>query len=156
VRTDRQTFATCDDELRAHLWPGERILAVGRCSDITEFGGPEEAGSPHTYVMVTDRRLRWVPFFLLAYQASLDLDTVTSYSERMRAHRYVVAIEHAPLPRLRRWHAMSEPRDLRDAWRASGRLRDGTGPFTSTELAFSRPDTVAARALRELLSTRLP
>jgi hypothetical protein len=44
-----------------HLVVGEEVLATGRCADITTTGDLDSAGAGWTYLMVTDRRLFWVP-----------------------------------------------------------------------------------------------
>jgi hypothetical protein len=54
----KRSWAVCDAQVRSHLQSDERVLAVGRCADITEYGGLEAGGTARTYVMVTDRRLR--------------------------------------------------------------------------------------------------
>lgn len=56
----RDRLSACDTQVRAHLDPDERVLAIGKCEDVTEWGGPERGGGGWTYLMVTDRRLRWV------------------------------------------------------------------------------------------------
>lgn len=151
----RDEFAACDAEVRRRLPPDERVLAIGRCEDITEIGGPERGGMTQAYVMITSRKLRWVPGRKLAYEASLDLDAITAYTERRLAHRYAISLEHPPLERRRIVPDLTLPPELRAQLRAEGRLREGTGPFSYTELAFSRRDTVAARALREAVISRV-
>ena len=143
----RQRLSICDATVRAHLDPGEDVLAVGRCEDITERGSIEAGGAAWTYAMVTDRRLRWVPRGDLRFEASLDLDDVTSASERSLAHRYSIAMEHAPLARA---HARPAHRFLVFGW------GNAVGPatFVHTALAFSRRDTEAAEALRAQLRHR--
>ncbi len=56
-----QRLTLCDTAVRKHLEPGERVLAVGRCEDITEVHGPERGGTASAYVMITTQRLRRVP-----------------------------------------------------------------------------------------------
>lgn len=148
-----ERFAACDAEVRRHLSADERVLAIGRCEDITEWGGPERGGITQGYVMVTTRKLRWVPGCSLAHEASLELDIVTGYTERSVAHHYAISMQHPPLERLRIMPGLELPPELRDRLRAEGRLREGTGPFTYTELAFSRRDTVAARVLRAAIGS---
>ena len=129
------------------------MLAIGRCADITEIGGLEAGGTARSYVMITDRRLRWIPFYDLEYESMLDLDSVKDFTERTAAHRYAISLQHAPLRR-RRIAPELEP-EFRAVLRAKGLLHEGTGPFTRTELAFSHRDTAAARTLRESLASRL-
>ncbi len=149
-----ERFAACNAAVRRHLSSDERVIAVGRCEDITELGGPERGGITGGYVMITSRKLRWVPHCDLAYEASLELDAITGATERSVAHHYAISLQHPPLERRRispgRWF----PPELRDELRARGQLREGTGPFAYTELAFSRRDTAAARALRDAISSR--
>jgi hypothetical protein len=139
---------------RLDLITDERILAVGRCADITEIGGIEQAGAASTYLMVTTTKLRWIPYSFLEFEASLDLDAVTAFSERTLAHRYALQVEHPPLARKRPPHEF--PPELATQMRSEGRLRgDGVNPLSGTELAFSRRNTRADRALRKSLVTRL-
>jgi hypothetical protein len=152
----REEFAACDAEVRRHLMLDERVLAVGRCEDITELGGPEEGGISRSYVMITDRRLRWVRGCNLAFEASLDLDAITGFTERSLAHHYAISIQHPPLERRHLAPELSFPPEVRDRLLVEGRLRARRGPFMYTELAFSRRDTVAARTLRDAISPRLP
>lgn len=149
-----QTFATCDAALRRGLDADEQVIAVGRSQDITELGGVEDGGKTRTYLMVTDRRVRWVPYCDLEHEASLDLDVITGSSERSLAHRWSITLMHPSVEYPRLWPGRRLPVDLARQLRARGRLRDEPGPFTYTEFAFSRRDTVAARALRHALSSR--
>ena len=105
--------------------------------------------------MITDRKLRWVPFYMLELEASLDLEDVTAFSERMLAHRYAIALQHAPLDRRRIPPDLEFPPELAARLKAEGRLREGSGPFSYTELAFSRRGTAAAKTLRDTLVSRL-
>jgi hypothetical protein len=52
---------TCEAELRRRLEPDERVVAIGRAEEITLRGTIEAGGAAWTFVMVTDRQLRWVP-----------------------------------------------------------------------------------------------
>lgn len=54
---EREQLAACDAQVRNHLEPGEHVLAVGRCEDVTEEG---RMGPLRTFVMVTDRAVRWI------------------------------------------------------------------------------------------------
>jgi hypothetical protein len=144
----RDLLDTCDSVVRSHLDPDEEVLAVGRCEDITERGTVDQGGAAWTYVMVTDRRLRWVPRARLEFEASLDLDAVTGVSERSVRHRYAIALEHAPLTRR---HTVPAHRFLRFAW---GSAVVHT-PLARTVMAFRRRGTRAAEALREQVSRRV-
>ncbi len=151
-----QRLTLCDTEVRKHLEPGERVLAVGRCEDITEVHGPERGGTASAYVMITTQRLRWVPHSHLDYEASLDLDEVTAFTERTLAHRYTISLRHPPVERRRMVPDERFPLEWRVHLRAKGHLRgDGRSPLSRTELAFSRRDTQAARALRGAFTARL-
>ena len=147
MATLKELLESSDAVVRTHLEPGEHVLAVGRCEDVSERGGPEQGGSTYTYVMVTDRRLRWVPRSDLRFEASLDLDDVTTASERDVAHRYAIALVHRPVVRL---HGVPARRFLTFHW-GNAHSRE---PLTRTELAFSRRDTDAASALRRQLLSR--
>jgi len=97
--------------------------------------------------MVTDKKLRWVPGWHVSYEASLELDSVTTVSERLDGHRYSIALEHPPITRL---HHVPAHRFLMFEWgNASGSVA-----LSRTVLAFSRRDTQAAEALRGQLLRR--
>jgi hypothetical protein len=139
----REQLAACDAQIRCHLDPGEEVLAVGRSADVTELDGMYG----WTFVMVTDRALRWITHLDLTLEASLALDGVTGVTERMTAHRYAIDLEHRPLRRL---HHVPAHRLLRFEWGNDFAI----GVFTRTSIAFSRRDTAAALALRERLAAR--
>jgi hypothetical protein len=141
VTTLRELLDACDAAVRMHLDPDEQALAVGRCEDMNERGSLDQGGAAWTYVMVTNRRLRWVPHANLQFEASLDFDDVTSVSERYLGHRYAIALEHTPLTRP---HWAPVHRFLVFQW---GNEVVNT-PLTRSEFAFSRRDTQAALALR--------
>jgi hypothetical protein len=147
VTSFRDRLDACDAAARAQLDPEEVVLAVGRCSDISLRGSIENGGAAWTYVMITDRRLRWMTHADPRFEASLDLDDVTAVSERSRGHRYAIELEHRPL--MRSHHAPAH-RVLRFAWGNAV----ATSPFIRTELGFSRRDTEAAQALRDQLDRR--
>ena len=135
----------CASDLRASLERDERMIAVGRCEDVTETGSIDAGGAGWTFVMVTDRRLRWVPRSLPRVEANVDLDGVTSALDMTSAHRYSITLRHAKVRALR-------------IVRAAPLLRLSRGDTETvresetTTLAFSRRDTKAARALREQLA----
>jgi hypothetical protein len=147
MATLRHLLDTCDVVVRTHLEPGERVLAVGRCEDVTERGDIDQAGGAWTYVMVTNRMLRWAPHAELRFETSLELDTVRRVREESMAHRYGIALEHQPIVRR---HHVPKHRFLIFEW---GNAVAST-PFPVTKLAFSRRDTEAARALRDQLAVR--
>lgn len=147
MTTFKERLASCDALVRAHLKPDEHVLAIGRCADVTKRGGPEQGGATDSYVMVTDRCLRWIPRVTFQYEASLGLDDVTRASEHHLAHHYSIALMHLPLVRL---HVVPAHRFLMFQWgNASSRQ-----PLTQTELAFSHRDAAAASALRSQLVSR--
>ena len=98
--------------------------------------------------MVTNRRLRWVPYATLEFEASLALDGVTGVLEALHGHRYAIALDHTPLTRP---HTVPAHRLLGFQWGNAV----VTTPLTRTKLAFSRRDTKAALALREQISLRM-
>jgi hypothetical protein len=149
VTTLRDLLKACDVTVRSHLDPHEQVLAVGRCEDITVRGNTEGGGAAWTYIMVTDRRLRWVARAKLRFEASLDLDSVTTVSERLNGHRYAIALEH---PAVMRLHWVPAHRFLLFQWGNA----EATIALSRTELAFSRRDTDAAVALRGQLARRCP
>ena len=142
-----RVFAENDAEARRLLQPGEEVLAIGRCTDITFLGGPEKGGSEGHYLMVTNRRLFWPGRLNPGFQV-LELERVTGFTERYSAHRYAVALQHpsverGPVPE----EVLSEfPPDF-----FVGRARDPRVTSTVTELAFSKSDTKAAIALRDVI-----
>ena len=143
----RDLLMVCDESIRSRLEPDEEVLATGRCEDITEHGSISSGGATWTYVMVTSRRLRWVPRSKLRFEAAIHLDDVTAVAERTKAHRYAITVRHAPLRRL---HWVPAHRFLIFRWGNAERVEE----FRRTRLAFSQPDTVAAQALRDELRHR--
>lgn len=119
--------------------PMNRFVATGRAEDITQGGGPERGGAAWTYVMVTDRRLRWVPHADLRFKASLDLDDVTAATEQVKTHRYAITLDHRDITRLLRVPAH---RLLWFEWRNAV----SSVSVARTRLAFSRRDTAVASA----------
>ena len=139
---------SCDAVVRNHLESDEHVLAIGRCEDITQRGGSiDRGGAAWTYIMVTDRKLRWVPHANLRFEASLELDAVSAVSERLVKHRYGIAMTHAPLSRP---HWVPKHRILIFEWGNA----IVTTPLGRTKLAFSRRDTEAALALQNQLAVR--
>jgi hypothetical protein len=154
VAASRRRFLECDAGVRRHLEANEGVIAVGRCADITEIGGPEQGGAASTYIMVTDRKIRWVPGTDLKFETSLDFDDITESRERSVVHRWAILLTHPSVEHPRFWPGRGMPADLADRLRDHGRLRDDPGPLTLTEFAFSRWDTASARALRSGLRSR--
>lgn len=143
----RERLESCEADLRAHLEPDEHVVAVGRCEDVTDRGGVDRGGAGWTFVMVTDRHLRWVPGVSLRFETAVDLDDVTKALEQISAHRYAMTIHHAPVRALR---GVPAHRFMTFRW------GNATAVLTlsRTMLAFSRRDTDAARALRKQLARR--
>lgn len=137
----------CEEHLRARLEPNERVTAVGRAEDVTLRGGIDSGGATWTFVMVTDRYLRWVPHCRLRYATALALDDVTGALERSSAHRWAIRLRHGTVRALRE---VPKHRFLTYQW---GNI-DAVRPLCLTTFAFSRRDTKAARALREQLALR--
>jgi hypothetical protein len=139
----RRRLESCDADLRARLEPDEHVVAVGRCEDVTDPGSVDG----WTFVMVTDRHLRWVPGVSLRFETAVALDDVTKAYEQISAHRYAMTLHHAPVRALRRVPAH---RFMTFRW------GNATAVLTlsRTRLAFSRRDTEAARALRDQLARR--
>ena len=137
----------CEADLRASLERDERMIAVGRCEDVTETGSIDAGGAGWTFVMVTDRRLRWVLDSLPRFEANVNHDGVSSALDTTSAHRYAITLHHVPVRALRQVPAH---RLLTFRW------GNATAVLTlsRTMLAFSRRDTEAARALREQLALR--
>jgi len=137
----------CEEHLRARLEPDERVTAVGRAEDVTLRGGIDSGGATWTFVMVTDRHLRWVPHCRLRYATAVALDDVTGALERSSAHRWAIRLRHGTVRALRE---VPKHRFLTYQW---GNI-DAVRPLRFTTFAFSRRDTKAARALREQLARR--
>jgi hypothetical protein len=131
----------------APVEPDETVCAVGRCEDVTDRGGVERGGAGWTFVMVTDRCLRWVPGVSMRFETAVDLDDVTDALEQTSAHRYAMTLHHAPIRALR---AVPAHRFMTFQWGNATAVRT----MSRTRLAFSRRDTDAARALREQLARR--
>jgi hypothetical protein len=142
----KERLESCEADLRARLEPDEHVVAVGRCKDVTDRGSVE-GGAGWTFVMVTDRRLRWVPGVSLRFETAVALDDVTQAFEQTSAHRYAMTLHHSPVRARRRVPAH---RFMTFRW------GNATAVLTlsRTRLAFSRRDTGAARALREQLARR--
>jgi hypothetical protein len=143
----KERLESCEADLRARLEPDELVVAVGRCQDITDLGGIDQGGAGWTFVMVTDRHLRWVPHVSLRFETAIVLDDVTEALEQISAHRYAMTLHHAPVRALRQVPAH---RFMTFQWGNAIALRT----LRRTKLAFSRRDTGAARALREQLARR--
>jgi hypothetical protein len=122
-------------------------MAVGRYQDITALGDIDSGGAAWTIVMVTDRRLRWVPHVRLRYETNVGLDGVTAVFEQTSAHRYAMTLHHAPV------RALREVPAHRFLWFQWGNA-EAVWTLVTTRLAFSRRDTDAARALRRQLARR--
>ena len=143
----RDRLAACDASIRRGLDPDEEVLASGRCEDITDHGTVDLGGATWTFIMVTNRRLRWVPRSQLRFEAALDLDDVTGVAEETMGHRYAITLDHGPLMRL---HRVPAHRLLKFRWGDAERMDD----FRRTGLAFSRAVTSAAVVLRRELARR--
>jgi hypothetical protein len=143
----KERLESCEADLRARLQPDEHVFAVGRCEDVTDRGGVDQGGAGWTFVMVTDRRLRWVPGVSLRFETAVDLDHVTDALEQTSAHRYAMCLDHAPIHALR---VVPAHRFITFQWGDAIAVRT----LSTTRLAFSRRDTDAARALREQLALR--
>jgi hypothetical protein len=145
----RGLMDACDAAVRSNLFSDEEVLATGRCADITTTGDLDSGGAAWTYAMVTTRRLHWIPDIRrLDRDSSLDLDEVWSYSEALWRHRSAITLRHAPIIRQ---HFVPNGRPRHWHYTAMDLM---TGPLAETILAFSRPTTAVAEALREQLAGR--
>ena len=133
--------------VRRHLDADEQVMAIGRCDEVTGRGDPDPYAGGWTFIMVTTRKLRWVPRANPRFEASLDFDDVMAISESLHGHRYRIGLRHVPIPRLR--HVPAH-RFATFAWGNRTEVRE----VTRTDLVFSRRDTEAASALRRQLSLR--
>jgi hypothetical protein len=126
----------------------EQVLATGRCADITTTGDLDSAGAGWTYVMVTNRRVHWVPNIeRLRSVCSLDLDQVQTCIEVHWRHRSAMIMDHDALIRE---HFVPNGRPPHWAYPADSVV----GPLSRTILGFSRPTTSATVKLKEQLSLR--
>ena len=142
-----ELLESCDADLRAHLEPDEQVVAIGRCEDISLRGDIDQGGAGWTFVMVTDRHLRWVPGVDLRFETAVDLGDVTAALETTSAHRYTMTLPHSPIRALR---VVPAHRFLSFEWGNATEVLT----LSLTKLAFSRRDTAAARASREQLALR--
>jgi hypothetical protein len=143
----RERLESCETDLRARLDRDERVIAIGRCEDISDREGLDQGGAGWTFVMVTDRRLRWVPRVSLRFETAVELDDVTDAFEQKSAYRYAISLVHAPVRALR---VVPAHRFMTFRWGNATAVRT----LGRTKLAFSRRETKAARALREQLALR--
>jgi len=133
----------------SHLSVGEEILATGRCADITTTGDLDSAGAAWTYVMVTDRRLLWVPSIrTFVGTCELDLDAISRCNEIRWRHRSAMAMHHDPL--VREYFA---PNGRQKNWEYTS-MSVARGPLSKTILGFSRPTTAASEKLKKQLADR--
>jgi hypothetical protein len=136
----RSTYTEKSDILlRAALDADEEVVARGLASEYRS-GGNE-------YLLVTARRLLWVPVGLPRWGAELDLDDVAAWAEGTQYHRWGLLLKHRPIERLA--HA-PEHRVLWWAWGDTEELRRQE----ETRFMFSRRDTDAAVAIRDQLERR--
>ena len=127
----------------------EEVLATGRCADITTTGDLDSGGAGWTYVMVTNRHVRWVPSIRTPPAVcSLDLDKVASCTEVFWRHRSAVIMDHAPIVRP---HFLPNGRPLH--WEYTS-MDSVVGPLSKTILGFSRPTAAASVKLKEQLDLR--
>jgi hypothetical protein len=127
----------------------EEVLATGRCADITTTGDLDSGGAGWTYVMVTNRRVHWVPSIRMPPAVcSLDLDKVASCTEVLWRHRSAVIMDHAPIVRP---HFLPNGRPLYWEYTAMDSV---VGPLSKTILGFSRPTAAASEKLKEQLALR--
>ena len=144
----KQRRDALEREIRSRLDPKEEVLAVGGCNDISERGDTSSTGVGYTFVVVTDRKLRWIPHGDLRFEVALDFADVINAAEETVGHRYSIELSHRPLTRARPGPAH---RFLKYAWGNAV----VTTPLTRTRLGFSRRDTKAAVALRGQLANLL-
>ena len=127
----------------------EQVLGTGRCADITTTGDLDSAGAGWTYVMVTNRRVHWVPSIVrLRTVCSLDLDQVQTCIEVHWRHRSAMIMDHDALIRE---HFVPNGRPLNWGYTSMDSV---VGPLSRTILGFSRPTTTATAELKEQLSRR--
>src|SRR5215212_9612423 len=89
-----------DAAVRSRLSEYERVLATGRCADISTTGDLDSGGAGWTYAMVTNRRVHWVPDIERQGDVcSLELQAVQSCTERLSRHRSALTMRHDPLVR---------------------------------------------------------
>jgi hypothetical protein len=138
-----------EEAVRDRLGEDEQVLATGRCADITTTGDLDSAGAGWTYLMVTNRRVHWVPSISkLRSVCSLDLDQVETCAEVHWRHRSAIVMRHDPLIRS---HFEYNGRQLNWEYTSTDPV---VGPLSKTILGFSRPTTAATVRLKEQLSLR--
>jgi hypothetical protein len=124
-------------ELGSRVESGERELARGRFDHPHHRPGADLPTGGHSYLLVTDRRILWV-------EGSIELKTVTGFTEITQFHRYAIRLRHAPVQR-REWAPAH-----RVLWWRRG---NATRPVHATEttFVFSHRDTKAVEAIRRRL-----
>lgn len=144
----RDLMMESEAAVRSGLFGGEEVLASGRCADISTTGDLDSAGAAWTFVMVTDRRVHWVPnISRLAGTCSLDLDEVWCCAELHWRNRSAMSMFHEPL--IRQYFT---PNGRQQNWMYLSDLV--VGSLSRTILGFSRPAAAASERLKEQLALR--
>ena len=95
-------------------------------------------------ILVTDRRIPWMPQRNERWTFSLPFESINTYREVSRAHRYAMVLEHDPIMRL---HWAFAHQVLWWRWGNAEVARRST----QAALIFSRRSAKAARAIRTQL-----
>lgn len=126
--------------LSVSLEPDERVVAWGR---VDALRSPSEVprGSAYSFIAVTPSRVLWIGHECVE---TLPFDIVSSFSDGLYQHRYVLLLHHATTTRIE-W--VPKHRVLWWEWgNASAAL-----PATEVAFEFSRANTEAAKAIRSQL-----
>ncbi|MFN2594997.1 MAG: hypothetical protein ABR579_08945, partial [Actinomycetota bacterium] len=127
-------FASISDALSMTIEPDEAVLGEGRF-DEASFENAQSMG----YIVVTDKRILLSPTLDKERSFNIPLETIASFSEVQEKHRYYLHLRHDPIER-RVWVSHFARRRTLELIKSR-----------ETFLRFSRRDTAAAKALRDVL-----
>jgi hypothetical protein len=137
------SFAQAERDLRARVLGDEIVIAVGR-AEVRASNARKRADVHGSFVLVTEQRLLWTDLGPSARVEELRFDDVRAALEQMDMHRLRLILGHRPLDRLAHVPAYH-------VWFIAGGDHWTLMPFDETRLMFSRPTTLAARAIRDRL-----
>jgi hypothetical protein len=136
--------------VRNRLAEEERVIATGRCADITTIGDLDSVGAAWTEIVI-NLHVHWVPDIKkLGAVCSLDLDHAQTCTEVHRRHRSAMVTAHDALIRQ---HFIPNRGPVN--WEYTS-MDSVVGPLSKAILGFSRPTTAAAQKLKERLALRGP
>jgi hypothetical protein len=137
------SFAQAERDLRARVLGDEVVIAVGR-ADVRASNARKRADVRGSFLLVTEQRLLWTDVGPSDRVEGPRFDDVRAALEQMDSHRLRLTLRHRPLDRLAHVPAYH-------VWFIAGGDHRTQMPFGETRLMFSRPSTLAARAIRDSL-----